>query len=824
VLSRIDTMQTRHLLGTFVVVILIVWVASLPPARLRAAGPWFVAPSGNDSNDCAGSATACASINGALNKPGFVAGDTIKVASGTYTGIGAEVALLNKNASLSGGWDNSFTTQSGMSTLDGESTRRGVTINTAVVLILSHFTVTHGSATYGAGIFNNGGSVSIDHCAISGNIAVQGSGVYNTGASLQTDNCVISANSASGYLGGGGMYLENSTVTVTNSIFFGNSATYTSGGFGGGIMNGDGGILTLFSTQIISNSAMTGGGGVMSGGRLTIAGSTFSGNSAASVGSSYGGGLYIQFGVVSIANTTFTGNNSTYGAGIRNGGTLTLTNSTFAGNHAAGWGGGLDNLGDVLITNSTFSGNSAPDGGGGIASNGHTATLRNTVLANNTVGGNCMGDINDGGNNLQFNPNTGCASIAALDPKLAPLISSSGSPATLPLLPGSAAIDAGNLASCPATDERGLSRFGPCDIGAYELQPLGFSTKSVQPSSVLPGTPVTFTLTVTNGGATDLTNIRVTDTLPLTLSFLSNTLTATSGSYGYAGGVISWTNVLSAHSEARLTFQVMVTTTRLLPTTLVNVAQISGDGETYTRTANLVIEPYRVFLPIILRNYCADFFDTFSNPASGWPVDDDSFETRSYLGGEYQILGKQAGFIYTARAPQCDRQNYVVQADARWASSVNNYYGLLFGITPTFNQYYIYEVNPDLQTYRLRRRDSDGVIRTVIAATSSGAIQAGLASNHLKATRNGTQISLEVNGTLLTSVSEGTISGLTGAGLSARPYDNVLPGDARFDNFSVTALPGNVVLASVPTLPSDQEAPSESAGGHVPDPAANRRQ
>ncbi len=35
-----------------------------------AGGPWYVAPSGNDTNDCQGVATTCATINGALGKAG----------------------------------------------------------------------------------------------------------------------------------------------------------------------------------------------------------------------------------------------------------------------------------------------------------------------------------------------------------------------------------------------------------------------------------------------------------------------------------------------------------------------------------------------------------------------------------------------------------------------------------------------------------------------------------------------------------------------------------------------------------------------------------
>ncbi|HEY5670615.1 MAG TPA: hypothetical protein VIS10_11500, partial [Anaerolineales bacterium] len=88
--------------------------------HVRAAGPWYVAPGGDDINDCLGIGSPCATINGALAKVGFTAGDTIFVATGTYTSSTSEVVMINKSVTLSGGWDVAFTTQNGMSTIDGE--------------------------------------------------------------------------------------------------------------------------------------------------------------------------------------------------------------------------------------------------------------------------------------------------------------------------------------------------------------------------------------------------------------------------------------------------------------------------------------------------------------------------------------------------------------------------------------------------------------------------------------------------------------------------------------------------------------------------------
>ena len=76
---------------------------------IRAAGPWYVTPGGDDGNDCLSPGAPCATINGAIGKA--TSGDTIYVASGTYTGTGDGVVLLDKDATLSGGWDEAFTTR-----------------------------------------------------------------------------------------------------------------------------------------------------------------------------------------------------------------------------------------------------------------------------------------------------------------------------------------------------------------------------------------------------------------------------------------------------------------------------------------------------------------------------------------------------------------------------------------------------------------------------------------------------------------------------------------------------------------------------------------
>src|SRR5262249_14900221 len=151
-------------------------------------------------------------------------------------------------------------------------------------------------------------------------------------------------------------------------------------------------------------------------------------------------------------------------------------------------------------------------------------------------------------------------------------------------------------------------------------------------------------------------------------------------------------------------------------------------------------------LPVVYstRPGCSDFFDDFSNPASGWPVTEDAYVRSEYLNGEYRVLTKQSGYFFLFRSPSCDHTSYSIEADARWQGGTGNSYGLIFGVTSGFNQYYVFDMNTDAQQFRLLRRNSGGGFATLVSATYSAAIHSGTASNHLKATRNGAQITLEV--------------------------------------------------------------------------------
>lgn len=213
-------------------------------------------------------------------------------------------------------------------------------------------------------------------------------------------------------------------------------------------------------------------------------------------------------------------------------------------------------------------------------------------------------------------------------------------------------------------------------------------------------------------------------------------------------------------------------------------------GGSYDFKVTVTETQWVAYLPIINNRYCPDFEDDFSYPFSGWPVGEDSFVLYEYLNDEYRVLNKKPGFFFFFDSPSCARENYTVEVDARWAGTPGQSYGIVFGILGDFEEYYIFDVNSDFKLYRLLRHDSGGT--TTIAPTGDApSMNGGTGSNHLEVIRNGSDITLTINGAELGTWSDSAISGLTRAGVLTSPYDKGPLGDARFDNFRMANFPSN---------------------------------
>lgn len=159
---------------------------------------------------------------------------------------------------------------------------------------------------------------------------------------------------------GGGLY-NSGTATLSRVTVTGNSATS-----GAGVTNALGAVLTLAASTVSNNTVASvadsqpggSGGGVLNAGRLTLSGGAVTAN-------------YAGEGGLGLNDTGGAGGN---GGGIANTGTLTVRGSSITGNYAGSGGPGE---------------NQAPGnggGGGGIYSSAGTVTLTNATVSGNVAG------------------------------------------------------------------------------------------------------------------------------------------------------------------------------------------------------------------------------------------------------------------------------------------------------------------------------------------------------------------------------------------------------------------------------------------------------
>jgi hypothetical protein len=365
---------------------------------------------------------------------------------------------------------------------------------------------------------------------------------------------------------GGALGSIAARITVEDSRFEGNATQPAignpfaggSGGHGGAIyVDGTSlGALTLRRTTFAANQAANLGGAIHSWmyglpSALEIEDCTFAGNA----GTTNGGAVFHMNGRLSISGSTFSGNTVVgQGGAVWEGEAdagqtpVTITNSTFTGNSATGirpnggstgLGGAIrDNGSPTTLTHVTIAGNHADWVGGGIVG-GSRATLRASIVANNTAanGGNpwniqknCSNTLADAGFNLQWptlHPTDGndrrcAAGVAFADPRLAALGPNGGATATLPPLAGSPAIDA-VASGCPppSTDQRGIARphGSRCDAGAVEWRPSAdLAVTLAGGPAAAEGQPLAWTIGVTNAGPSAASGALVAFALPATVT------------------------------------------------------------------------------------------------------------------------------------------------------------------------------------------------------------------------------------------------------------------------------------------------------------------
>jgi len=399
----------------------------------------------------------------------------------------------------------------GLTLIGGDVLQDGGAIHSRETLLLSNSRISgNSSASYGGGVNARYGSTTIKNSMISKNSAYHGGGGIRTlGATVITGSKISDNLSGSR---GGGLWVAF-TTQIRDSTISGNSVAVD----GGGVYAR--GLTTFAGSTITDNSADGNGGGIWNTGRSKIFASTISGNSAGD-----GGGIWA--GRTTIYNSTLSENIARdEGGGIKAFNPTTITNSTILGNSADGDGGGIWARITTII-HSTISENTAGDRGGGIWASDDPkvsystitnnianwtgglftldrATVAQSILADNidsvgtpdlrtsnsglTLSHSIVGDrgtLNlleapvgspDANGNLIGGPIHG-----VIDPLLGELADNGGPTFTHALLPGSPAINRGDLNAMAGVDrvpffdqrDTGFDRVfsGRIDIGAFESQ------------------------------------------------------------------------------------------------------------------------------------------------------------------------------------------------------------------------------------------------------------------------------------------------------------------------------------------------------------------
>jgi parallel beta-helix repeat protein len=316
-------------------------------APSATAKTWFIVPNGTGD-----APTIQAGVDSAA------AGDTVLLATGTFTGAGnRDVNYLGKAITITSehGPDSSI--------VDCQKLGRGFLFENSEgpESVLSRLTIKNGNSDF------NGGGVSVRFAGpsiignkIKGNTAgSQGGGIYHALApdpiaGQVTDNVFIG--NTAGYRGGG-MLVQSSSPMVTGNRFSGNDAEQ-----GGGLVISTS--ASLVTDNLIKNNTATvdGGGLYVTGSGKTpiIDGNTIVDNSA----SLNGGGVYISSTTAVIKNTVIANNE----AGTLGGGVYC-------------WVGG-----DPTIRHCTIVGNGGGASSGGFVATDGSPTIENTIIAFGTAG------------------------------------------------------------------------------------------------------------------------------------------------------------------------------------------------------------------------------------------------------------------------------------------------------------------------------------------------------------------------------------------------------------------------------------------------------
>ena len=365
-------------------------------------------------------------VSGTINlQPGLgtlTVTDTVQI-----IGPGARVLAVSGNESI-----RVFNINSGATSISGLTIRDGWNAGFSG----------DGVSRQGGGIYNQA-TLSLTNCAFDNNFvqgannlsnggnggAAQGGAIFNNG-SLSLSGCTFSASGPSfnGNLASGGGGQPNSGFATRGGK--------GGAGQGGAIFNDTGGNLTMVNCTFANNAAVGGNGGQ----DLSFGGG-FGGDGS--------GGAVCNLGAASVTSCTISQNTGSGGNGGK--GSATVNDGS------PGLGtGGLINVSGTTAIDDTICAANAGNHGGGLDVYGTFTSGGHNLIGSATHSAGFTGTDQVG------------TDASPKNPLLQTLGNFGGDTDTYALLFTSTAIDSGD-GSAPSRDQRGYSRSGASDIGAFEF-------------------------------------------------------------------------------------------------------------------------------------------------------------------------------------------------------------------------------------------------------------------------------------------------------------------------------------------------------------------
>jgi hypothetical protein len=136
----------------------------------------------------------------------------------------------------------------------------------------------------------------------------------------------------------------------------------------------------------------------------------------------------------------------------------------------------------------------------------------------------------------------------------------------------------------------------------------------------------------------------------------------------------------------------------VLPLDQADIALIYSD-----RIRSLTPADHAIGLPLIVSDFCmSPFFDSFDDPASGWPIADTGNVLYRYIDGEYNIHLRQGNTWAAAIRGDWWEEETEMRISGRVAES-EGMWGIIYGLKQDWSEFYAFEIWPYDQIWTLTR-------------------------------------------------------------------------------------------------------------------------